>query len=150
MGNGRRHGGGASALSALAVSESAALMLPVFAGCHSLDLRSLQRPALTQEPRWCVSRLDQFQPRQTASLCCIRDQPRQFRTLLRDFRRPCPCCTRRLHPSIEPPLGPPHQFWRSKKLLPRHHFHDPPPDGPIRRIALRPPIAALSWLSQHW
>jgi hypothetical protein len=48
MGNGRRHGGGASALSALAVSESAALMLPVFAGCHSLDLRSLQRPALTQ------------------------------------------------------------------------------------------------------
>ena len=41
-----------------------------------------------------------------------------FRTLLRDFRRPCPCCTHRLHPPIEPPLGPTHQFRRSKKLLP--------------------------------
>jgi hypothetical protein len=47
--------------------------------------------------------------------------------LLRDFRRPCPCCTHRLHPPIEPPIGQTHQFGRSKKLLPRHHFHDPPP-----------------------
>ena len=30
------------------------------------------------------------------------------------------------------------------------HFHDPPPDGPIRLIELRPPIAALSWLAQLW
>jgi hypothetical protein len=44
MGNGRRHGGGANALSAAAVPERAALMLPVFAGCHSLDLRSTPRP----------------------------------------------------------------------------------------------------------
>jgi hypothetical protein len=80
------------------------------------------------------TRVLQSQPRQTASLCCIRDQPRQFRTLLRDFRRPCPCGTHRLHPPIEPPLGPTHQFRRSKKLLPRHHFHDPPPDGSIRRL----------------
>ena len=108
-------------------------------------------PAVTSSgARGCVSRLGQSQPRQTASLCCIGDQPRQFRTLLRDFRRPCPCCTHRLHPPFEPPLGPTHQFRRSKKLLPRHHFHDPPPDGPIRRIELRPPIAALSWLAQLW
>ena len=41
----------------------------------------------------------------------LRDQtPRQFRTLLRNFRRPCPCCTHRLHPPIEPPLGPTHQL----------------------------------------
>jgi hypothetical protein len=25
--------------------------------------------------------------------------------LLSDFRRPCPCCTHRLHPPIEPPLA---------------------------------------------
>jgi hypothetical protein len=78
-----------------------------------------------------VSRLGQSQPRQTASLCCIGgDQSRQFRTLLRDFRRPCPCCTHRLHPPIKPPLGPTHQFRCSKKLLARHHFHDPPPRRP--------------------
>jgi len=68
--------------------------------------------------------------------------------LLSDFRRPCPCRTHRLHPPIEPRLGPTRQSGRRKKLLPRHHFHDPPPDGPIRRIELRPPIAALSWLAQ--
>jgi hypothetical protein len=55
--------------------------------------------------------------------------------LLSDFRRPCPCCTHRLHPPIEPPLGPTRQSGRRKKLLPRHHFHDPPPDGcPANRI----------------
>ena len=101
-------------------------------GRRSLALGRTPPPCLGG--RGCVSRLGQSQPRQTASLCCIRDQPRQFRTLLRDFRRPCPCCTHRLHPPIEPPLGPTHQFRRSKKLLPRHHFHDPPPDGSIRRL----------------
>jgi hypothetical protein len=51
------------------------------------------------------------------------------------IRRPCPCCTHRLHPPIEPPLGPTRQSGRRKKLLPRHHFHDPPPDGcPANRI----------------
>ena len=102
-------------------------------GRRSLALGRTPPPCLSGG-RGCVSRLGQSQPRQTASLCCIRDQPRQFRTLLRDFRRPCPCCTHRLHPPIEPPLGPTHQFRRSKKLLPRHHFHDPPPDGSIRRL----------------
>ena len=101
-------------------------------GRRSLALGRTPPPCLGG--RGCVSRLGQSQPRQTASLCCIRDQPRQFRTLLRDFRRPCPCCTHRLHPPIEPPLGPTHQFRRSKKLLPRHHFHDPPPDGSIQRL----------------
>ena len=101
-------------------------------GRRSLALGRTPPPCLGG--RGCVSRLGQSQPRQTASLCCIRDQPRKFRTLLRDFRRPCPCCTHRLHPPIEPPLGPTHQFRRSKKLLPRHHFHDPPPDGSIRRL----------------
>jgi hypothetical protein len=115
--------------------------------------RTLTSPAsaLRSSNSWSaprVSRLGQSQPRQTASLCCIGDQPRQFRTLLRDFRRPCPCCTHRLHPPIKPPLGPTHQFRCSKKLLARHHFHDPPPDGPIRRIELRPPISALSWLAR--
>ena len=52
----------------------------------------------------------------------------QRRTLLRDFRRPRPCRTHRLHPPIDPPLGPTRHFRRSKKLLTRH-FHDPPPDG---------------------
>ena len=94
-------------------------------GRRSLALGRTPPPCLGG--RGCVSRLGQSQPRQTASLCCIRDQPRQFRTLLLDFRRPCPCCTHRLHPPIEPPLGPNHQFRRSKKLLSRHHFHDPPP-----------------------
>jgi hypothetical protein len=62
------------------------------------------------------------------------------------IRRPCPCCTHRLHPPIEPPLGPTRQSGRRKKLLPRHHFHDPPPTV-VQRIGLRQPIAAFSWLA---
>jgi hypothetical protein len=102
-------------------------------GRRSLALGRPARPA-SAEAVGAFHDSATLNPRQTASLCCIRDQPRQFRTLLRDFRRPCPCCTHRLHPPIEPPLGPTHQFRCSKKLLPRHHFHDPPPDGSIRRL----------------
>jgi hypothetical protein len=72
------------------------------------------------------------QPLKAASVKCIRAQFRT-RDLLRDFRRPRPCCTHGCLPPIEPLLSPAHYFRRSKKLLPRH-FHDPPPDGqnPIR------------------
>ena len=67
------------------------------------------------------------QPLKAASVKCIRAQFRT-RDLLRDFRRPRPCCTHGCLPPIEPLLSPAHYFRRSKKLLPRH-FHDPPPDG---------------------
>ena len=43
-----RRGGRADALSATAVPESAALMLPNIAGCRILDLRSLPHPAVTR------------------------------------------------------------------------------------------------------
>jgi len=66
------------------------------------------------------------QPLKAASVKCIRAQFRT-RDLLRDFRRPRPCCTHGCLPPIEPLLSPAHYFRRSKKLLPRH-FHDPPPD----------------------
>jgi hypothetical protein len=37
-------------------------------------------------------------------------------------------------PRSNRPLARRTNFRRSKKLLPRHHFHDPPPDGSIRRL----------------
>jgi hypothetical protein len=43
-----RRGGRADALSATAVPESAALMLPNIAGCRILDLRSSPHPAVTR------------------------------------------------------------------------------------------------------
>ena len=46
-----RRGGRADALSATAVPESAALMLPNIAGCRILDLRSSPCPAVTQRSR---------------------------------------------------------------------------------------------------
>ena len=42
--------------------------------------------------------------------------------LLRDFRRPSSGGTHCCYPPLKPPLAPTHQFRRSKKLLPRHHF----------------------------
>ena len=88
MGNGRRHGGGANALSAAAVPERAALMLPVFAGCHSLDLRSLQRPALTQRSPWArfTTRLGQSHLR--AREACPPASIKPLRAELGNFERP--------------------------------------------------------------
>jgi hypothetical protein len=55
--------------------------------------------------------------------------------LLRDFRRPCPCCTDCYYPPLSALLGPTHGPWRSKKPLP-YYFHDPPPG--VRLVARAP------------
>ena len=57
--------------------------------------------------------------------------------LLRDFRRPCPCCTDCYYPPLSALLGPTHGPWRSKKPLPCY-FHDPPPDGTHPATQMRP------------
>jgi hypothetical protein len=57
--------------------------------------------------------------------------------LLRDFRRPCPCCTDCYYPPLSALLGPTHGPWRSKKPLP-YYFHDPPPDGTHPATPMRP------------
>jgi hypothetical protein len=62
--------------------------------------------------------------------------------LLRDFRRPCPCCTDCYYPPLSAHLGPTHGPWRSKKPLPCY-FHDPPPDGTHPATPMTPPDRGL-------
>jgi hypothetical protein len=57
--------------------------------------------------------------------------------LLRDFRRPCPCCTDCYYPPLSAQLGPTHCPWRSKKPL-SCYFHNPPPDGTHPATQMRP------------
>ena len=115
-------------------------------GALTAGTRDEKKPALNVglSGGWCVSRLGHSQPRQAASLGCIGRQQGLRRTLLRDFPRPRPCCTHRLHPPIEPPLGPTCQFRCSKKLLPGH-FHDRPPAARTHTITdSRPSYGRIS------
>ena len=58
-----------------------------------------------------------------------RAQSRLFGWPLCNFRRPIPCRTHGCNAPRAPFLGPTNELGRSKELLPRQQFHDPPPDG---------------------